>query len=109
MHDDLDLPLGHLRLRPGNGAGGHNGIRSLIAELGTGMFPRLRIGIGRPAGGIDPAEFVLDRFTPDERGEVDGAVTRAAEAALAVATEGLDAAMNRYNVKMTSPKAAQTL
>ncbi len=108
VHDDLDLPLGHLRLRPGDGAGGHNGIRSLIGELGTGMFPRLRIGIGRPAEGVDPAEFVLDRFTPDEREIVDGAVTRAAEAALAVAAEGLEAAMNRYNVRMTSPKPVQT-
>lgn len=102
VHDDLDLPVGHLRLRPGNGAGGHNGIRSIIAELGTGMFPRLRIGVGRPPAGVDPAEFVLERFTAAERVAIDGAVARAAEAAAVAATEGLEAAMNRYNVRRPS-------
>ncbi len=105
IHDDLDLPLGHLRLRPGNGAGGHNGIRSIIEALGTGLFPRLRIGIGRPPAGVDPVDFVLERFTPDERTAVDEAVARAAEAALAVASDGLPAAMNRYNVRAPSGKA----
>jgi peptidyl-tRNA hydrolase, PTH1 family len=97
VHDDLDLPLGHLRLRPGNGPGGHNGVRSIIEELGTGMFPRLRIGIGRPPQGVDPVEFVLERFTREEREAIDRAVAQAAEATLAVATEGLEAAMTRYN------------
>lgn len=105
IHDDLDLPLGHLRLRPGNGAGGHNGIRSIIEALGTGQFPRLRIGIGRPPAGVDPVEFVLERFTSDERPAIDEAVARAAEAALAVASDGLPAAMNRYNVRAPSGKA----
>lgn len=105
IHDDLDLPLGHLRLRPGNGAGGHNGIRSIIEALGTGLFPRLRIGIGRPPAGVDPVEFVLERFTSDERPAIDEAVARAAEAALAVASDGLPAAMNRYNVRAPSGKA----
>ncbi len=99
VHDDLDLPLGHIRLRPGNGAGGHNGIRSIIAELGTGMFPRLRIGVGRPPAGADPAEFVLERPAPDERPVLDGMVARAADAVLTTAAEGLPAAMNRYNVR----------
>jgi peptidyl-tRNA hydrolase, PTH1 family len=105
VHDDLDLPLGHLRLKPGNGAGGHNGIRSLIEVLGTGQFPRLRLGIGRPPAGVDPADFVLERFTSDERPAIDAAIDRAAEAALAVATDGLPAAMNRYNVRTASGKA----
>jgi PTH1 family peptidyl-tRNA hydrolase len=96
-HDDLDLSLGHLRIRPGNGAGGHNGIRSIIEELGTGVFPRLRIGSGRPPAGVEPSEFVLERFTPAERPAIDEAVARAAEAAVVVATEGLAVAMNRYN------------
>lgn len=99
VHDDLDIPLGYVRLRPGDGAGGHNGIRSIIAELGTGMFPRLRIGIGRPPAGVDPAEFVLDRFAPEERRVIDEAVARAAEAAVTAAREGLPAAMNRYNAR----------
>jgi PTH1 family peptidyl-tRNA hydrolase len=97
VHDDLDLPLGRLRLRPGNGAGGHNGIRSIIDALGTGMFPRLRVGIGRPPQGVDPAEFVLQPFAPPERGTIDQAVLRAAEAVTVAAREGLEAAMNRYN------------
>ena len=105
VHDDLDLPLGHLRLKPGNGPGGHNGIRSLIEVLGTGQFPRLRIGIGRPPAGVDSADFVLERFTSDERPAIDAAIDRAAEAALAVATDGLPAAMNRYNVRTVSGKA----
>jgi PTH1 family peptidyl-tRNA hydrolase len=97
VHDDLDLPLGRLRLRPGNGAGGHNGIRSIIDALGTGMFPRVRIGIGRPPDGVDPAEFVLQPFAAFERGTIDEAVGRAAEAVKLVARQGLQAAMNRYN------------
>lgn len=105
VHDDLDLPLGQLRLKPGNGPGGHNGIRSIIETLGTGQFPRLRIGIGRPPAGVDPAEFVLERFTSDERPVIDAAIDRAAEAALAVATDGLSAAMNRYNARTASGKA----
>ena len=105
VHDDLDLPLGQLRLKPGNGPGGHNGLRSIIETLGTGQFPRLRIGIGRPPAGVDPAEFVLERFTPDERPVIDAAIDRAAEAALAVATDGLPGAMNRYNVRTASGKA----
>lgn len=108
VHDDLDLPLGYIRLRPGNGSGGHNGIRSIIEELGTGLFPRLRIGIGRPPEGVDPVEFVLDRFTPDEYLVIDKAVARAADAALTVASEGLEAAMTRYNARTSVPKPVET-
>jgi peptidyl-tRNA hydrolase, PTH1 family len=97
VHDDMDLSLGHLRLRPGNGPGGHNGVRSIIEEIGTGEFPRLRIGIGRPPAGVDPTDYVLERFTPEERGTIDEAVTRAAEAVAVAATQGLASAMNRYN------------
>ena len=106
VHDDLDLPLGHLRLRPGNSAGGHNGIRSIIEEIGTGAFPRLRIGIGRPPAGVDPAEFVLEPFVPGERPPIEEAVSRAVEAVVAVAREGLEAAMSRFNRRPTPPAAA---
>lgn len=102
VHDDLDLPLGRLRLRPGDGAGGHNGIRSIIETLGTGAFPRLRIGIGRPPAGVDPAEFVLSRFTPEERPVVDEAVARSADAIVSIARDGLKAAMTRYNARPAS-------
>src|SRR5262249_51499057 len=89
--------LGRLRLRPGNGAGGHNGVQSIIEELGTGGFPRLRIGIGRPPAGVDPVEVVLKRFTADERSRIDEAVQPAADALGVAATQGLAAAMNRFN------------
>jgi peptidyl-tRNA hydrolase, PTH1 family len=106
IHDDLDLPLGQLRLKPGNGPGGHNGIRSIIETLGSDRFARLRIGIGRPPAGVDPTEFVLERFTAEERPVTDTAIARAAEAVRAVVSEGLPAAMNHYNARTPSGKAA---
>lgn len=99
VYDDLDLPLGRLRLRPGNGAGGHNGVRSVIEHLGTKAFPRLRVGIGRPPAGVAAETFVLERFRPEERTVMGEAVERAADAALAVVSDGLEAAMNRVNAR----------
>jgi PTH1 family peptidyl-tRNA hydrolase len=95
--DDIDLPLGRLRLRPGGSAGGHNGLKSVIEALGTTEFPRLRVGIGRPPAGVDPADFVLTRFGPDEAPAVDESLERAADAVEAAVTLGLPAAMNRFN------------
>lgn len=100
VYDDMDLPLGRLRLRPGNGAGGHNGVQSIVEELGTAAFARLRVGIGRPPAGVDPAEFVLERFTVAERPVIDEVVKHAADAVVAAATEGMAAAMNRYNRRL---------
>ncbi|TMJ03853.1 MAG: aminoacyl-tRNA hydrolase [Bacillati bacterium ANGP1] len=97
--DDLDLPLGRLRLRPGGSHGGHNGLRSIIDALGSDAFPRLRVGIGRPPEGMDPAQFVLTPFTAEERATMDPALERAAEAIETVIREGLQAAMNRFNAK----------
>jgi PTH1 family peptidyl-tRNA hydrolase len=109
IYDDLDLPLGRLRLRPGNGAGGHNGVRSIIEHLGSSAFPRLRVGIGRPPVGVAPETFVLERFTAEERPVADETVERAANAALAVVSDGLEAAMNRVNVREPRPaKTART-
>jgi PTH1 family peptidyl-tRNA hydrolase len=108
VHDDLDLPLGRLRLRPGNGAGGHNGIQSIIEELGTGRFGRLRVGIGRPPAGVDPAEFVLQRFTAEEQPCIDETVKRAAEAVMVAATQGLPAAMNLYNRRTSAGTAEES-
>lgn len=79
VHDDLDLPLGEVRERDGGGHGGHNGLRDVIARLGTGAFRRLRIGIGRPPGNMDPADYVLATFRPEEREAIDAAVAEAAE------------------------------
>lgn len=102
--DDLDLPPGKLRLKPGGGHGGHKGLRSIIGAIGTGSFPRLRIGIGRPQVDGKPtwdpnviAVWVLSDPSDEEAGLLHQAVTRAAEAVQTLITEGLEAAMNRYN------------
>jgi peptidyl-tRNA hydrolase, PTH1 family len=78
VHDDLDLALGEVREREGGGHGGHNGLRDVMMRLGTGSFRRLRIGIGRPPGNADPAEYVLATFRPEEREAIEAAVSQAA-------------------------------
>ncbi|MDE0168441.1 MAG: aminoacyl-tRNA hydrolase [bacterium] len=78
VHDDIDLPFGRLRLHEGRGHGGHNGVRSVISDLGTRDFWRLKVGLGRPPGRMDPAAFVLGRFTREERTEVDHLIADAA-------------------------------
>jgi PTH1 family peptidyl-tRNA hydrolase len=93
--DDADLPLGKLRIRLRGSAGGHNGLKSIIQELGTPDFPRLRIGVGRQAGEL--RHHVLGRFVGGEKVEIDAAVKRAADAAELFANEGILAAMNRFN------------
>lgn len=96
VYDDLDLALGKVRLRPGGGAGGHNGVQSVIDQLGTPDFPRLRVGIGRPTHG-STINYVLSPFRPEER-EIAGQVVEfASDAALAWIREGIDNAMNTYN------------
>ncbi|GAB6877702.1 aminoacyl-tRNA hydrolase [Thermaerobacter litoralis] len=105
VYDDLDLPPGHLRLRPGGRAGGHRGVASIIEALGRDDFPRLRVGIGRPPAGVDAAEYVLAPFTAEEQALMAAAVQRAAEAVLAVLSTGLDRAMSRYNGPTPWPPA----
>ena len=100
IFDDLDLPLGSLRLRPEGGSGGHHGMESIIASLGTSAFPRLRIGIGRPPGRMDPTAYVLQDFGKSELEEVAIALQRAADAVQAFVEEGLEAAMNRFNTQV---------
>lgn len=97
--DDVELPLGQLRLRKQGGAGGHNGLRSILRELGSEGIPRLRLGVGGGDAGRDLTGHVLGRFSPAERSALDEAVTRAADAVVCVLEEGVDAAMNRFNVK----------
>lgn len=96
--DDLDLPLAALRLRKKGGAGGHNGMRSLIQHLGTEEFPRIRLGIGRPPGQMPGQAYVLQKFKADEWQAMAATYERAAEAVEAIVTEGMDMAMNRFNV-----------
>ena len=78
LHDDIDLPFGRLRLREGRGHGGHNGVRSVMQALGTPGFWRLKVGVGRPPGRMNPADFVLSRFFAEERPEVLSMVKDAA-------------------------------
>ncbi len=98
--DDLNLPLGALRLRPGGGGGGQNGLADIIAALGTEEFPRLRLGIAPVKGPLDPAlwaDFVLSPFTSEESPAVDDMVERAATAALAWFEHGCEYAASRFN------------
>ena len=96
-HDDLDIPFGTIRIRPKGGPGGQGGMASTIEQLGTKDFPRLRIGIGRPPGRMDPAAYVLQNFSREEMKVLSEVVDRAADAALEFVKSGLNAAMNKYN------------
>jgi len=97
IYDDLDLPVGRIRLRPEGGSGGHKGMQSIIEHLGSNGFPRLRVGIGRPTHG-DPVDYVLGDFTPDEQIAIDDAYERVVSAVELWLAEGIAAAMNRYNL-----------
>lgn len=98
--DDLDLPAGTVRMRERGGHGGHNGLSSIIDALGTTDFARIRIGIGRPPDGVDPADFVLRRPSGDDRRLLDEAVARASDAVTLWVTAGPEAAMRHANVRV---------
>ena len=104
IHDDLDLPLGKIRIRHGGSSGGHKGIDSIITSLGSQDFSRIRVGIGRPLiegtteiSEADIIAYVLSDFTPDEKQTITQVIPRVSEAILCLLTEGLAAAMNKYN------------
>ena len=97
IHDDLDLEVGRLRVRRNGGAGGHRGVRSVMDALGSRDMGRIRVGIGRPPGRQDPADYVLAAPRGEELDILEMAAERAAEAALTIAREGPEAAMNRFN------------
>jgi peptidyl-tRNA hydrolase, PTH1 family len=97
IHDELDLPFGTIRLKRGGGDNGHNGLRSVTTSLGTRDYNRIRFGIGRPPGRMDPAAFVLRDFSTAERKELPFLVDRAADATEALLTEGLAAAQNAFH------------
>jgi peptidyl-tRNA hydrolase, PTH1 family len=107
--DDLDLPLGTLRMREKGSHGGHNGLRSIVEDLGTTAFPRLRIGIGRPPAGLDPVDFVLERPAADERARLAEAVQRAAEGVVLWITDGIQAAMRHCNARPAAAAAQSEL
>ena len=95
--DDLDLPLGTLRLRPAGGTAGHKGLDSSLAALGTQDVPRLRLGIGRPPGRMDPSDYVLQAFDDEEQDLLHETLERAADCLRVLVLDGLATAMNRFN------------
>lgn len=97
VHDELDLPFGTIRVKQGGGDNGHNGLKSLRSSLGTGDFFRVRIGIGRPPGRQDPAEYVLRGFGSTERRELTQVVERATECITSLIVYGLDSTQNQFN------------
>jgi PTH1 family peptidyl-tRNA hydrolase len=99
VHDELDIPFGRVAIKVGGGHAGHNGLRSIIARLGTPDFVRVRVGVGRPPADFkgDVADFVLADFSGAERGEIDSLVTRSREAVYEIIDRGVDAAMTRLN------------
>lgn len=106
LHDELDIPFGEVRLKRGGGHAGHNGLRSIIATVGSGDFGRVRIGIGRPPPSFrgEVADFVLSGFSGDERALVPDLVKKAGDAVLDIARRGFDAAMKARNTRPKPPK-----
>ena len=99
LHDDLDLPFGRLRFKQRGGDGGHQGVRSIIEKMGGNNFLRLKIGIGRPPQGMDPADYVLGVFDKNEQSQLDQILSEAAEAVKVMFLEGLEKAMNQFQKK----------
>jgi PTH1 family peptidyl-tRNA hydrolase len=97
VHDELDLPYGSLRLKRGGGDGGHNGLRSVTSALGSKDYLRVRLGIGRPPGRQDPADYVLREWTSAEKKDLGYHVDRAADAVEALLSDGLEKAQNLFN------------
>ena len=97
VHDELDIPFAAIRVKLGGGDNGHNGLKSIRRALGTGDFYRVRVGIDRPPGRQDPADYVLKPFGSTERRELPEVVQRAADAVECLVTEGLDVTQNRFN------------
>jgi PTH1 family peptidyl-tRNA hydrolase len=97
VHDELDVPFGQVRAKRGGGEGGHNGLRSMSKSLSNKDYARVRVGIGRPPGRQDPADYVLSDFAGAERKELDFLVDRAADVVEAVVLEGVEWAQNKYH------------
>ena len=97
VHDDLDIPAGEIRVKRGGGEGGHNGLRSLSTSLGSKHYFRVRVGIGRPPGRMDPADFVLRDFSPTERESLPSTLDAAADAVESLVSLGLLATQQRFH------------
>ena len=101
-YDDIDLPLDRLRLLPAGGTAGHHGLESVTEALDSRVFPRLRLGVGRPPGTMDPADYVLSDFARNETEIVEIMIGRAADCIKLMLREGIEAAMTRYNTEISS-------
>jgi len=99
VHDDMDTPLGRIKIVRSGGSGGHNGVDSIIETLGTREFPRLKIGIGRPLPQQKPEHYVLEPFSFEERIILKETLKKAAKASEAIARQGIEEAMNLFNIK----------
>jgi PTH1 family peptidyl-tRNA hydrolase len=97
LSDDLDLPFGTIRIRASGGPGGQRGLSSILERLGTKEVPRLRLGIGRPTGRMDPSNYVLQNFSKSDMQAISEILDRAADAVLAFVSHGLNKAMNEFN------------
>lgn len=102
--DEVALPFGRIRARARGSAGGHNGLKSIVARLGSTEFPRLRLGVGRGDARRDLADHVLSKFEPGERAGLEELITRAADAAEMFAAEGIGKVMNAYNPDAAAPE-----
>ena len=101
IYDDMDLPLGTLRVRASGSAGGHNGIKSIIEHVGSNHFTRLRLGVGRPKSGLDPVDYVLGNFTSAEKKLLPEFINQALLCVHSWVTEGVEQAMNQFNKRGT--------
>ncbi|MCR4588253.1 MAG: aminoacyl-tRNA hydrolase [Lachnospiraceae bacterium] len=99
ISDDIDLPVGHIRIRQGGSAGGHNGLKNIILHTGTEKFPRLRLGVGQKPDGYDLADYVLGHFSGEEKTLMEEKFGEAADAVALMIEEDVSLAMNRYNTK----------
>lgn len=97
IYDDISLDVGRLRIRPKGSAGGHNGIKSIIAQLGTDVFPRIKFGVGDKPKGMDLADYVLGHFSSEDNATINDTLDTACDAVEMIIAEGTDKAMNRYN------------
>ena len=97
IHDDLDIPFGIIRIRPTGGTSGQKGMKSIIEKIGSQEFPRIRMGIGRPPGHMDPVDFVLENFSKDQLSILENILEDATNAIKTFIIDGLNKAMNTYN------------
>jgi PTH1 family peptidyl-tRNA hydrolase len=99
VYDDLDIPLGEIRVRKSGGPGTHNGMASIVREIGTTDFPRIRIGIGPLPHGVQATDYVLADFTAEERGKIEDCLARCEESVEVILADGIERAMTEFNKK----------